>query len=334
MFELAADFLGRNMKNGVKGATINAAGSSLPGLFTTLIFLVLHRDVDGFTAGVATTAGSALFNVVLIPASAILAVTVLARLTTGIEVSRKVLIRDGIFVLIAEFVLIYFLGLDELHWWTGATLLAIYGAYFAVLMATGGSGDDDLEEEDDDGLPTPGSAGPRPDRGDGRRRALSDGKAWAYLGVSVVFVELFTYLLTESTIAPGAWNVPLFITTVVFAAAATSVPDTVLSVKDALKGNYDDSVANAIGSNIFDVCVSLGLPLTLFCVFTGTSIDMSQTAGQVAVLRWVMLGFTVGVLALLFRGRVGRWTGVTMVAMYAGWLVYVGYLAVVGSAVV
>ena len=165
--------------------------------------------------------------------------------------------------------------------------------------------------------------------------ALSEGKAWAYLGVSVVFVGLFCYLLTESTIALAeAWNVPLFITTVVFAAAATSVPDTVLSVKDALKGNYDDSVANAIGSNIFDVCVSLGLPLTLFCVFTGTSIDMSQTAGQVAVLRWVMLGFTVGVLALLFRGRVGRWTGVTMVAMYAGWLVYVGYLAVVGSAVV
>ena len=33
-FEEAADFLGRNMPPGIKGATINAVGSSLPELFT------------------------------------------------------------------------------------------------------------------------------------------------------------------------------------------------------------------------------------------------------------------------------------------------------------
>ena len=69
-------------------------------------------------------------------------------------------------------------------------------------------------------------------------------------------VGVFCFLLSEATILLAeAWDVPLFLTTVVFAAAATSVPDTILSVKDALKGNYDDAVANAIGSNIFDVCV-------------------------------------------------------------------------------
>ena len=30
LFEPAADYLGRNMRDGVKGATINAVGSSLP----------------------------------------------------------------------------------------------------------------------------------------------------------------------------------------------------------------------------------------------------------------------------------------------------------------
>lgn len=336
VFEPASDYLGRNMKEGVKGATINAVGSSLPELFTTLIFLVLYHDVDGFTAGVATTAGSAVFNAVLIPASAILAVTMIAKLTTSVEVSRKVLIRDGAFVLLAEIVLIYFLGLDQLHWWMGAALMAIYAVYFAVLMFTGGGEDEEDDEEDEEEeLESRGFIRDLITAMKGDDVPLTTGKAWGYLVISVIFVGLFCFLLTESTVALAkAWNVPLFITTVVFAAAATSVPDTVLSIKDALKGNYDDAVANAIGSNIFDVCVSLGLPLTLFCLFTNSSIDMSETGGQVAILRWVMLGFTVAVLALFFRGRVGKVTGGIMTAMYVGWLAYIGYVATTGLAAV
>ena len=41
-------------------------------------------------------------------------------------------------------------------------------------------------------------------------------------------------------------GIPSYFTAVVLAAAATSVPDTVLSVKDARKGEYDDAVANAV----------------------------------------------------------------------------------------
>ena len=41
---------------------------------------------------------------------------------------------------------------------------------------------------------------------------------------------------------------------VIIAAAATSVPDTILSIKDARKGNYNDAISNALGSNIFDIC--------------------------------------------------------------------------------
>ena len=76
-FEEASDFLGRNMKEGTKGRTINAIGSSLPELFTTLILLfgphifpsIFKASGDeGFSAGIATCAGSAIFNAVIIPA--------------------------------------------------------------------------------------------------------------------------------------------------------------------------------------------------------------------------------------------------------------------------
>ena len=74
-FEPASDFLGRNMAPGIKGATINAIGSSLPELFTTLIFLFVYGEKE-FSSGVATTAGSAVFNAVIIPALVIISAIV------------------------------------------------------------------------------------------------------------------------------------------------------------------------------------------------------------------------------------------------------------------
>jgi len=124
------------------------------------------------------------------------------------------------------------------------------------------------------------------------------------------------------------WQVPLFLTTVIFAAAATSVPDTILSVKDALKGNYDDAVANAIGSNIFDVCVSLGLPLTLYGLMVGP-IPITETSEEgLQLIRWVMVGFTVSVLAMFFPGKVGARSGLAMLALYGGWVLYIAYRTV------
>ena len=66
-FETASDYLGRNLSDGVKGATINAIASSMPELFTSMFFLFVLRDVDGFSGGIGTTAGSAIFNSMIIP---------------------------------------------------------------------------------------------------------------------------------------------------------------------------------------------------------------------------------------------------------------------------
>lgn len=334
LFEQASDYLGRNMGPGVKGATINAIGSSLPELFTTMILLFLYQDMDGFTGGVATTAGSAVFNAVLIPAGAILAVTVWKVTTDSIELSRSVILRDGFFVILAELALIYFLGQTELHMWNGLVLMGIYGAYFTYLMIQ------NLKHaaEDDEVVGPPQVAlgfwfdlvqGVKGEdigfEGDPKSgQLIGDTRAWVYLGIATTFVGGFCHLLAEATVQLAEiWEVPLFITTVVFAAAATSVPDTVISIKDALKGEYEDAVANAIGSNIFDVCFSLGLPLTLYCAVFG-SVTL-QGGHEVQVLRWVMLGFTATVLVMFLRGKIGKRTGYTMVSMYAGWLGYIAY---------
>ena len=41
VFEAATDCLGSNLSDGVKGATLNAIGSSMPELLTTVFFLIM-----------------------------------------------------------------------------------------------------------------------------------------------------------------------------------------------------------------------------------------------------------------------------------------------------
>ena len=73
-FEVASEYIGRNMSEGVRGGTINAISSSIPELFTTLIALFVLSDTEGIAIGLDTTAGSALFNGMIIPAVCILCV--------------------------------------------------------------------------------------------------------------------------------------------------------------------------------------------------------------------------------------------------------------------
>ncbi len=341
-FESASSYLGRNMAPGIKGATINAAGSSMPELLTTAVFLFVYPDLDGFSAGVATAAGSAVFNGLIIPALCIFVVIIWGTKKNGVEVKVKYIevdprnvLRDGIWLVIAEVMLIVFLGNTTLTWVTGALLLTCYVGYFLHLMVHNrkyrGSGEEGLEAEEE-----------KPEKTSTLRALLTfdfnnlffngkpytTGSAWTVLGAAIVVLGAACLLLAEAVIESAtALNIPTYFTAVVLAAAATSIPDTVLSVKDARNGLYDDAVSNALGSNIFDIAVSLGLPLLVYSLLYG---DVSLTAvtgesaAQVQVLRIVLLWVTVAVISLLLMGRkagVGKAT--IMLLIYAGWMTWI-----------
>jgi len=108
-FETASEYLGRNLSDGVRGATINAIGSSMPELFTTLFGLILLGHVDNFAFGIGTTAGSAIFNGMIIPAVVIFAVIGFG-ISKKVNVSKKVILRDGLSLIVAEFILIFLIS--------------------------------------------------------------------------------------------------------------------------------------------------------------------------------------------------------------------------------
>jgi cation:H+ antiporter len=346
-FEDASQFIGRNMPPGVRGATVNAIASSLPELLTASFFLILYHDQGGFSAGIATCAGSAVFNAVLIPAACMLAVSTLGTRTDGgdlepvhsIEIGRETILRDGFFFVLGEAALIYFLDDNLMTWWMGAGLVGVYLLYFTYLMVQFRRGhlqgdDEDLGIEEDErkwwveSLYT----------FDFRQlffqeRAFTDGRAWIVLLASITVITAACYLLSESVMSLAeAANVPSYFAAVIFAAAATSVPDTFISVNDAMEGDYDDAISNAIGSNIFDITLALGLPLLIYSLFVmgGEPLPVvskefeSATVADVQELRIALMVVTTFVLGIFLSNKTfGRAKASAFVGLYALWTVYV-----------
>jgi Ca2+/Na+ antiporter len=335
-FEAASEYLGRNLSEGVRGATINAIGSSMPELFTTLFFLFILKDKDGFAGGIGTTAGSAIFNGMIIPAVVIL-IVVFKRINSSVTVSRKVLLRDGISLLICELILIFLLGGKTLTWLHGVVLMALYGIYVTYMLTTMKKSDSDIvkeiideegEQEDDDEFKNQGffinliTLNLEPIF---IKSEINFSNAWYLLIAAMTVIGSACLLLVKSCEWLGdELNVPIYFVAVILASAATSVPDTILSMKDAQKGNYDDAVSNALGSNIFDVCFALGFPLFLFTIIYGP-IEMSiDTVTNVAELRILLFILTlIAFIIYIATPKLGGVSAFLLLLIYIAFTLYI-----------
>ncbi|MEM9368844.1 MAG: sodium:calcium antiporter [Planctomycetota bacterium] len=347
-FEIASEYIGRNLSDGVRGGTINAISSSVPELFTTLLALFVLDDRDGFSVGLGTTAGSALFNGMIIPAACILSVVgfvVASVRVSSVNVSTKVLLRDGISLIACEFVLILLINGEALHWWQGLILIVLYAAYLTLMLTTMRSSDDATlghepslaPERDEDETPAGAvgklfywlSGGPLMDLEgmfvrEKQRNMIREEtwNGWYLLLVSTSIIGVACYLLVVACewLGTGAGNethpaytlfgqefaglgMPSMFVAVIFASMATSVPDTVMSIRDARDGDYDDAVANALGSNIFDICFALGFPLFLYTLIHGPISMDPVVAEQSGELRLSLLLLTVVGFFVYFLGK-------------------------------
>ncbi|MDG1315510.1 MAG: sodium:calcium antiporter [Flavobacteriales bacterium] len=341
-FETSSEYLGRNMSEGVRGATINAIASSMPELFTTIFFLWFLKDTDGFSGGIGTTAGSAIFNGMIIPAVVIFAV-LSSNASTKIEVSKKVILRDGLSLIIAEAILILLISGDTLMWWHGLVLMLTYGAYITYMLTSMEKVDNDDDDDDDDdddeiesvgffkGLFTLNLEGLI--IGD---KEINTKNSWQLLIVSMTIIGCACLLLVVACEFIGAdtytflgyefngLNIPIMFVAVILASAATSVPDTIISVRDAKNGNYNDAVANALGSNIFDICFALGFPLFIYCLIYGP-INMDPTVVEFSSeLRILLLIFTILAFFVYFIGKyMGKTKAYLLLSMYILFTAYI-----------
>lgn len=333
-FEVASGYLGRNLTDGVRGATINAVGSSIPELFTTLFSLMLLGEVDNFAFGIGTTAGSAIFNGMIIPAVAILAVIGYG-IAKKVNVSKKVILRDGIGLIIAELILIYMISGNYLTWVHGLVLMLTYVVYVAYMFTTMNKAEESTaveqsQEVEEEHLTEKKQSILKAfillDFEDVFvRKKINTFNAWMLLLFSMLVIGLACIVLIHSCelLSEELGIAPYFIA-VVLASAATSVPDTILSYRDAVAGEYDDAVANALGSNIFDICFALGFPLFAFTLFNGPIIMTPKTVANVAELQASLVILTIiAFLIYYFNNGLRQLHAYLLLGLY---LLFIGFI--------
>lgn len=329
-FEVASEYLGRNMSEGVRGATINAIGSSMPELFTTIFFLLFLTDTDGFSGGIGTTAGSAIFNGMIIP-SVVIFVVLFSGIAKSINVSKKVILRDGLFLIGAEIILIFLISGTSLNWWHGFILMLTYGVYMTYMLSSMKKVDSNEEEDDDDdddssevgvirGLLTLNLEAVFI-----RNNKISTKNSWLLLLSSMTVIGSACLLLVFSCEMIGeSLDIHIMFISVVLASAATSVPDTIISMRDAKKGNYNDAIANALGSNIFDICFALGFPLFLYCIIYGPINMDPETLEFTSQLRILLLIFTIIAFFIYFVGsKMGKTKAFMLIGIYVLFTTYI-----------
>lgn len=343
-FETAADFLGRKMNNGIKGATINAIASSMPEFLATLFFLFYVTDegtfTDSLSGGLGITAGSAVFNIIIIPAS-ILIVFRFSGKSVSLPIRRRIITRDGLVLILANILMLVLISKPTITAVDGFLLLAFYLVYLFILRLT-------WQREE-----APGSSYSPPDIAKTVNipraimcidlnswilggKKIKARRAWLLLLVSVIVMSAGTWLLVEGTSLLGegeyelfgktvyGLNFPLIFASVLLAAAASSIPDTMISIRDAKKGNFDDSISNALGSNVFDISFAIGLPILLYTLIYG-SVEMSEGVRIWSVTTWVILFFINIIVITLFMSvrRLGWKSGLFLLAIYVAFVFFI-----------
>ena len=156
---------------------------------------------------------------------------------------------------------------------------------------------------------------------------------YAILVFSTIVAAAACYWLVRVTHALAEQlNVPLFFVAVIVAAAASSVPDTFLSIAAAQRGDDDGAVSNAFGSNIFDICVCLSIPLLVNCYLNQWQpISLSQDGEPLEGLfglQVLLVTFTIITLLIMWRDlRLTAAKSWILVGLYGIFIAY----AVLGS---
>jgi cation:H+ antiporter len=229
----------------VQGAIVVAIGSSFPELSTVVLSTLLHGEFD---LGVSAIVGSAIFNILVIPACAGLA-------TKGqLESNRDLVYKEAQFYIISvavlmitfSFAAIYFpissagnAILGEMNRTLALLPLIIYGFYIFIQYQETMDYEPELEAAQIDVL-----------------------KQWGRLGLSLIVILIGVEMLVRAAIEFGdILGTPSFLWGISVVAAGTSIPDLFVSVRKAQKGDGITSLANVLGSNIFDllVCIPAGV---------------------------------------------------------------------------
>lgn len=324
------DELARRLEipSNVAGASFMAMGSSMPELTITLVALVTasgeHSDV-----GVGNIVGSAVFNILII--------TGISAIIRPAAVGWRVTARDGFFYVASIGLLLLAFRDGQATLQDAILFLALYAVYLVVLFmwprfvkdgADVYPGDSvDVLEAEIELEEARAGAYHRVTQAISRViRFLTGDPRENYIRTFLIAIAIIvgiSFLLVNSSVSLAeALGVPPLLVALTVLAAGSSAPDLIASALVAREGRGDMAVSNAVGSNIFDITVGLGLPWLIVLLLRPGEIAIGNEGLWTSAL--ILLGTVFVLLVFLATNKLlSRIEGMILVVLYAAYVIWI-----------
>ena len=141
-------------------------------------------------------------------------------------------------------------------------------------------------------------------------------KAIIYFIISVIAIIISSDILVDNAVLiADKLNISQKLITMVIIVIGTSLPELIMTSIAAKKNEHDMAIGNIIGTNIFNICIVLGLPITLL--------------GDVAIVGFNVIDiFFVAIAAVLLfffannGRRVSRREGIVLIGVFIAYYTY------------
>ena len=143
------------------------------------------------------------------------------------------------------------------------------------------------------------------------------GQSLIYIVLSLITIALAADIVVDNAVEfaniVGISQKIIAMTAIVI---GTSLPELTMTVGAAKKGEFDLAVGNIIGTNIFNICIVLGLPTLIFGGYESNSFGIIDTlVVLLAAVAYYVFGRT--------NNKLTRREGVLMVMLFVAYYVYV-----------
>ena len=272
--------------------TIAAFGTCAPELAISFTSIASH-NVDMTLANVI---GSCIVNILLIVGVATIVKPIeVKEQTIKRELPLLVLVTGVFFVVLNDS--IFFGKPNGLNRWDAAVLLALFGVFmmyifFAVHVR-------------------------KVKRGRLPKTKYTTGMSLIYIVLSLITIVLAADIVVDNAVAfAGEVGISQKVIAMTAVVIGTSLPELAMTVGAAKKGEFDLAVGNIIGTNIFNICIVLGLPTLIYGGYESNAFGIIDTlVVLVAALSYYVFGRS--------SRKLTRKEGIVMVMIFAAYYAYV-----------
>jgi cation:H+ antiporter len=278
------------------GLTIVAFGTSAPEILVSI-----NAGLAGAgSLAVGNAIGSNLANIGLV-----LGVTALI---APLPISKQLLSREALYVLLATIAAGFVLFDLTITWQETSGLFALLLWIFYRLVKQRNDHPSMAEAEEVEEL--------------NKTVHVSPSKAWGLFALGLVLLivssDILVWGATETAKKLGVSELIIGLTIV---AIGTSLPELAASVASALKGHHDIALGNVLGSNMFNLLAVMAVP-AIFNDMPLEPLALNRDFASMAILTILLLAMMlIGVKLKQHKPMLARWTGVIMITPYLAYFI-------------